>query len=107
MVSTALLNGNKPFDLLSPTPSGYYANWPEIDAVNEASILAQAKQAPPSREVARRLARVVTSTSPPRKLWAGSPAWIFRWVVPLLPVAWFDWVHAQASGALKLVQRPT
>ncbi|WOO80062.1 Short-chain dehydrogenase cctT [Vanrija pseudolonga] len=68
MVSTALLNGAKPFDLLSPTPSGYYANWPEIEAVNEASILAQAKQAPPSRDVARGLARVLTSQAPPRKL---------------------------------------
>lgn len=100
-----MLNRQKIYDLFKPTPSGYYANWPEIEADMRGDKPRTAGAAR-AADVAARLARALMSKTPPRKIWDGVPSWLFRWVLPFLPVAWLDWLLVKSARGVRLVQAP-
>jgi hypothetical protein len=67
--------------VLSPMPSGYYPNFPSIlKKIAEAFDSAMT-----SKEAGRQLAKIVDASNPPRKVWVGSFAYTFAWIMPLVP----------------------
>lgn len=97
--------GDKSVPLLADKPSGFFPNWEQLDAAAKHTMVKNAASGPMPAAVASRLAAELVGT-PRGHIWDGFPAWVFRFVVPLLPVALLDWILRARTGA-GLVLAPT
>lgn len=83
--------GYKPFELLSPTPSGLHDRDAAI-AKAEQFFAQYIGGSPAAPEVAARLVEAITAASPPPKVWDGASAAASRFILPLLPTRLVDWI---------------
>ncbi|KAL1406612.1 hypothetical protein Q8F55_008318 [Vanrija albida] len=90
-VNTPLCKCDKTFALLGPTRSGLFPGFAEWDRMFSDEAKVQAARGAKPSDVARRIANAVLAKKPPGKIWAGNPAWLFRFFWPLAPVALMDW----------------
>ncbi|WOO80065.1 Short-chain dehydrogenase cctT [Vanrija pseudolonga] len=97
-VQTQMAVGDKSVPLLSGKPSGFFPNWEQLDAAAKHTMVKNAASGPLPRTVARRLAAELVA-KPRGHIWDGFPAWVFRFVVPLLPVALLDWILRTSTSA--------
>ncbi len=84
---TAMATANKPFDLTSAEPSGYYINYPEIRTQNRQDLVDRCKTGMTAPTAAKQLVDAVIASGSPGKLWIGTMAWFFRRFWPLLSVS--------------------
>ncbi|WOO84103.1 NADPH-dependent 1-acyldihydroxyacetone phosphate reductase [Vanrija pseudolonga] len=100
-VNTPLCKLDKTFALHSSTPSGLFPNFAEWDRMFADEAKVQAERGARPADVARRIANVVLAKKPPGKIWAGNPAWLFRYFWPLAPVKLMDyafWLVGKVKG---------
>lgn len=96
VVDTAMQTGLKAFGLSNKgSQTGLYANFPEVEDAFKLEFKKMCANAPSVQEVASALGRAVET--PPRKLWLGERNWLFRWIIPALPIAILDRALSQAQ----------
>lgn len=96
VVDTAMQTGAKALGISNEkSRTGLYANYPEVEEAFKQEFRKMSQNAPPVQEVAKSLGRAIEN--PPRKIWLGERNWLFRWIIPALPIAIVDLALSQAQ----------
>ncbi|KAL1412207.1 hypothetical protein Q8F55_003218 [Vanrija albida] len=105
-IKTQMSSGDKVFDLIADRPaSGLYKDWDVVEATVKGQMLRSHGLAPQATTVTRRVAAAL-ATSPPRKIWAGVPSFMSRWIIPLLATWFLDFVFRRIMKVREMVRKP-
>ncbi|WOO80066.1 Short-chain dehydrogenase cctT [Vanrija pseudolonga] len=104
-IKTQMSAGDKVFELAG-TPTGLYKPTEELEAATKAMMLRNHSIAPDAASVTRRVATALAADSPPRKIWAGVPSFISRWVIPLLATWLLDAMLRRVMKVREMVRKP-
>jgi hypothetical protein len=80
----------------SPRGSTLFTPYPSIISTVAREFQEQTSKAPTADEVARDIVSSIERTQSPRKVWLGYNAFLFKWVVPYLPVKVADGMWSKA-----------
>jgi len=89
----------KDFDLEfgqdSPRRSALFTNFPAISDTVRREFKKSTMTAPTAQETAVKIVEAVDRARSPRKIWLGQNNFLFKWVVPYLPVSAVDGLWAK------------
>jgi len=83
------------FDQDSPRRSALFANFPAISDTVRREFKQATMKAPTAQETAVKIVEAVEKASSPRKIWLGQSNFLFKWIIPYLPVSAVDGLWAK------------
>lgn len=75
--------------------TGLYGNFTEVEDAFKLEFKKMCANAPSVQSVAHALGHSIEN--PPRKIWLGERSWLFRWIIPMLPIFILDKALSQAQ----------